>query len=205
MTATLATVRGTPTLELSASVLRAFASLVPTSSAYKTVPRLCILDPLPDGRVRAFSSDGVSAVIVRAEGHCQRPMALGMPILRRLLNSHRDAELVSIVARDDEPFLRVQSFSTGMTLAIEGAAEECFADAAAIDRIEAMGDGESGGSATMSVLALQPLRALLAAGGAINRVHVRVMAGEGPLVIDAAHPKEGWSARVITMRLRERE
>ncbi len=81
-------------------------------------------------------------------------MALEMPILRRLLNAHRDAELVSIVAREDEPFLRLRSFSTGMTLAIEAVAVKCFADAAAINRIEAMGDGKTGGAATMSVLAL---------------------------------------------------
>ncbi len=200
MTATLARFHSTPACEIPAATLRAFASLVPPGSAYKTVPPVCIIQPLPDGRVRLFATHSVSAVVLRADGHCQRQLAVDLPVLRRLMAAHRDADVFSIAANEDEPFLRLRAFSQGQTVCLEAPAPVPFTTVEAIDGIEALGDGGTSGEGTFGVLALQPLRALLAASGAINRVRVRMMAGEGPLVIDAANEKEGWSARVLMMR-----
>jgi hypothetical protein len=201
MVSQIAPVKAMPTVELSGGVMRAFASLVPTRSDYKTVPPVCIIQPLPDGRVRLFSTDSVSAVVLRADGHCQRQLAVEMPILRRLMAAHRDADVFSIAANQDEPFLRLRTFSSGQTVAIEAPAPDPFTTVEAIDGIEALGDGETGGEGTFGVLALQPLRALLLAGGTIDRVRVRLIEGNGPLVIDGGNEKEGWSARVLMMRL----
>lgn len=203
MSATLATVRGTPVCEIPASVLRAFASLVPVRSEYKSIPRVCIIQPLTDGWVRLFASDGVSAVFLRAEGNCQRQLAVDMPVLRRLMAAHSDADVFSVAGNEDEPFLRLRTFSQGQTVAIEAPAPEPFTTVEAIDGLEAMGDGEAGGGGTFSTVALGPLRAVLAAGGRVDRVRLRMMAGDGPLVIDAANEKEGWSARVLVMRCGE--
>lgn len=203
MTATLAKVRSAPTVEIPAATLRAFASLVPVGSAYKTVPPVCIIQPLPDGRVRLFATDSVSAVVLRADGHCQRQLAVDLPVLRRLMASHRDAEIFSVVVDDDSPFLQLRTFSSGQSVAMEAPAPDPFTTVEAIDGIEALGDGETGGEGTFGVLALQPLRALLVAGGKIDRVRVRLIEGSGPLVIDAGNEKEGWSARVLVMRCRD--
>lgn len=203
MTATLTKTRSTPAVEIPAATLRTFVALVPTSRAYKTVPQLCIIHPTADGRVRLFASDGVSAVFMRADGNCERMIAVELPILRRLMASHRDAEIFSIAAVPDEPFLRLRTFSAGQTVAIEAPAPAPFTTAEAIDGIDALGDGEAGSGGTFAVLALQPLRTLLTAGGRINRVRVRTMAGEGPLVIDVAEEREGWEARLLVMRCRE--
>lgn len=150
-----------------------------------------------------FATDGRYAVILRAEGNVRHRMALAMPILRRLMNSHRHAEVFSVSAGENEPFVRLSSFSSGQTVAIEAAAEKCFTDAVAIDRIEAMGDGDTGGGGRFHLHALQPLRTLLAAGGSVSQFRVRVIEGDGPLVVDAEHEKGDWRVRLVVMRCSE--
>lgn len=205
MTATLAKVCSTPAVEIPAATLRAFASLVPVGSAYKTVPPVCIIQPLPDSRVRLFATDSVSAVVLRADGHCQRQLAVDLPVLRRLMASHRDAEIFSVVADENSVFLQLRTFRQGQTVCLEAPAPDPFTTVEAINGIEALGDGQPGGEGTFSVLALQPLRTLLAAGGRLDRVRVRLIEGTGPLVIDAAYEKEGWTVRVLMMRCGERK
>jgi hypothetical protein len=203
MTATLAPVRTIPAVEIPAATLRAFASLVPVRSEFKSVPALFIIDPAGDGQVRLFQTDGRSAVILRADGECQQRMAVDVAILRRLMRAHADAEVFSVVANEDEPFQRLRTFSTGQTVAIETPAEKCFADAAAIDQIEALGNGEAGDGGRFHLHALQPLRTLLAATGSVGEFRMRVMPGDGPLVVDAAHEKGDWKVRLVVMRCAE--
>lgn len=164
---------------------------------------MCIIQPLPDGRVRLFATDSVSAVVLRTDGHCQRQLAVDLPVLRRLVAAHRDADVFSIAANEDEPFLMLRTFSQGQMVCLEAPAQDPFTTVEAIDGIEALGDGATGGEGTFGVLALQPLRVLLAAGGKLDRVRVRLIEGSGPLVIDVANEKEGWSVRVLMMRCRE--
>lgn len=69
--------------------------------------------------------------------------------------------------------------------------------------MEALGPGKTGGGGIFSVLALQPVRTLLAAGGAINLMQLRLIAKEGPQVIDVGNEKEGLTARILVMRCDE--
>jgi prepilin-type processing-associated H-X9-DG protein len=192
-------------VEIPAATLRAFASLVPVQREYNTIPAACIIDPTDDGRVRLFATNGRWAVFLWADGHAQQRMALDLPILRRLMNCHRDAQVFSVAANEDEPFLRLRTFSEGQTVAFQSPVAKCFADAPTVDRIEDMGDGEAGAGGMFHLHALQPLRLLLAAGGNVSDFRVRIIEGDGPLVVDAEHEKGDWSARVLIMRCRERK
>jgi hypothetical protein len=184
--------------------LRAFASLVPVQRQYNTLPAACIIDPTDDGRVRLFATDARWAVFLWADGHCQQRMALDLPILRRMMNCHRDAQVFSVGANQDEPFVQLRTFGEGQTVAFQAPVAKCFADMPTVDRIEAMGDGEAGGGGRFHLHALQALRLLLAAGGSVSEFRVRIIEGDGPLVIDGAHEKGDWTARLIVMRCGEK-
>ena len=125
-------------------------------------------------------------------------------MLKRILRSHPDAEVLSIIEDDDSPFLQLRTFSAGQTVAIQVPAPVPFASAEAIDIIEAQGDGEAGEGGTFSVQALAPVRALLGNHSGVNRLQVRTMADNGPLVIDTENATAGWSLRVVVMACGEK-
>ncbi len=204
MNGTLARVGGTPAVEIPAATLRAFASLVPTRSEFKTVPPVFIIDAIGDDKVQLFSTDARSAVFMRAEGHCQQRMAVELSLLRRLMQAHRDAEVFSVGASENDPHVQLRTFSENQTVAIQAPAVSCFADEAAVGRIYAMGDGEAGGGGRFHVHALQPLRTLLAAGGSVGEFKVRILEGDGPMVVDAQHEKGDWQVRLVVMRCAEK-
>ena len=194
-----------PTVEIPAATLQAFTSLVPVRSEFKTVPPVCIIDPIEEGRIRMFATDARSGVFMRADGHCQQRMAVDLTILRRLMAAHRCADVFSVVANEEEPFVTLRTFSENQTVAIQAPVVKCFTDAAAVDRIEAMGDREAGEGGRFHLHALQPLRLLLAAGGSFTDFRVRVCAGNGPLVVDGECEKGDWTARLIVMPCKAKE
>ncbi|WP_094586596.1 hypothetical protein [Synechococcus sp. BO 8801] len=46
---------------------------------------------------------------------------------------------------------------------------------------------------------------LLGAGGSVGKFRVRILTGDGPMVMVAQHEKGDWEVRVLTMSCRERD
>lgn len=207
MTAMLAPVRILPVLEIEAVPVRLAVKLAPCAYG-SSVPREVVLQPHGEGRVRLFTTDGATMVVIDAPGHCAAPVALGTREVMQLLQRHSDAELFTVSpAAEGDWSWRVRTFSPSMTCATELKRGQGI-DTEVIKQVVGMGDGETEGTGgTWSVMALKPLAKLLmnskTKGERLDRVGLTTAGTDGPLV--ATFTMGECTGKVVTMRCGERK
>jgi hypothetical protein len=207
MISSIAPVRAMPTVEVQAAPVRLAVKLAPSSFG-KSIPRDLLFEPHDKG-IRMIALDGVTAVIIEAEGHCSQRLALPTKALAKMLQRHDDAQLLAVAPTPDggDWSWRVKTFSDSFTAVTEmPRGEPLSKGGVATLMLQTRPQGANAGG-SWGVMALRPLAQLIGLEHrGLDRIEIKTLntvGREGPLV--ATFSADGFSGTLLTMRLRPKE